>query len=152
MRELHTVIEIDATADAVWSILADFPAYDQWNPFIRRVKGSLVAGGSIEVRIQASGTRGMTFRPKLLVIDPPRELRWLGHLLFPGIFDGEHRFAIHPLPGNRVRFEQSERFSGLLVPLFAGGIERDTRRGFTEMNSALKQRAELHMKYGAHRG
>ena len=84
----------------------------------------------------------MRFRPKVLVADPPRELRWLGHLLFPGLFDGEHRFAIHPLPGDRVRFEQSERFSGLLVPLLRKGLERDTKRGFVEMNAALKQRAE----------
>jgi hypothetical protein len=137
VHELHTAIEIDADAEKVWSILTDFAAYERWNPFIRRVEGSPVAGSSIEIRIQR-----MRFRPNLLVVERPRELRWLGHFLFPGIFDGDHRFTIHPLPGNRVRFEQSERFSGLLVPLFRSGLERDTKRGFTEMNAALKRRAE----------
>lgn len=84
----------------------------------------------------------MTFRPRVLVAERPRELRWLGHLLAPGIFDGEHRFAIRPISANRVLFEQSERFTGLLVPLFRRKLDRDTKRGFEQMNAALKQRAE----------
>jgi hypothetical protein len=63
-------------------------------------------------------------------------------LLIPGIFDGEHRFVIEPLPNGQVRFQQSERYSGVLVPLFRGSLDRDTKRGFPEMNVALKRQAE----------
>ena len=63
-------------------------------------------------------------------------------LLVPGLFDGEHIFSIEPLDENRVRFVQREKFSGLLVPLFARSLERDTKRGFDEMNKALKARVE----------
>jgi uncharacterized protein YndB with AHSA1/START domain len=35
MKELHTEIEIDASAERVWDILTDFASYPQWNPFIR---------------------------------------------------------------------------------------------------------------------
>jgi hypothetical protein len=94
------------------------------------------------VRIQPSGTRGMTFRPTLLVADTGRELRWLGRLLFPGVFDGEHRFMIEPITVGKVRFQQSEQFTGILVPMFRGSLDRDTKRGFKEMNLALKSRAE----------
>jgi hypothetical protein len=69
-------------------------------------------------------------------------LRWIGHLLIPGLFDGEHIFTIEPLGANRVRFVQREIFSGLLVPLFAKGLDTDTQRGFGEMNQALKAQAE----------
>jgi hypothetical protein len=34
----------------------------------------------------------MRFRPTVLKAEPPRELRWLGHFVFRGIFDGEHIF------------------------------------------------------------
>jgi hypothetical protein len=142
MYELSTEIEIDSTPERVWSILVDFPSYPRWNPFIRYIQGTTEAGKRLEVRIQRSGGKGMTFRPTVLAAERPRELRWLGHLLFPGLFDGEHRFVIEPLSAGKVRFQQSERFSGLLVPLFRSSLDRDTRRGFDEMNVALKQRAE----------
>ena len=45
----------------------------------------------------------MTFKPRVLNAEPERELRWLGHLLVPGLFDGEHSFTIEPLQENRVR-------------------------------------------------
>ena len=61
----------------------------------------------------------MTFRPTVLKVEPNREFRWLGHLLFPGLFDGEHIFTIEPLGEGHVRFTQREVFTGLLVPLFA---------------------------------
>jgi hypothetical protein len=58
------------------------------------------------------------------------------------LFGGEHSFVIESLEENRVRFIQSEVFKGLLVPLFARGLDRDRRRGFEEMNLALKEQAE----------
>ena len=120
----------------------DFAAYPDWNPFIRSIHGTARQGARLEVRIQPGGAKGMTFRPIVLTVETPRELRWLGHLLLPGLFDGEHRFLIEPIAGGKVRFRQSERFNGILVGLFRKSLDRDTRRGFDEMNLALKARAE----------
>ena len=100
------------------------------------------AGARLEVHIQPSGASGMTFKPTVLKAEPNRELRWLGRLLMPGLFDGEHIFTIETLGANRVRFTQREVFTGILVPLLARRIDTDTRRGFEEMNHALKARAE----------
>jgi hypothetical protein len=68
-------------------------------------------------------------------------LRWLGRLLFPGVFDGEHSLRIEPLDGGGSRFVQSERFSGLLVGLAKGTLAK-TEAGFENMNAALKARVE----------
>jgi hypothetical protein len=141
-HQIDTEIEINATTDRVWTILTDFTVYPEWNPFIKFVHGTLQQGARLEVRIQPSGTKGMTFRPTVLVADTGRELRWLGHLLFPGVFDGEHRFVIEPITVGKVRFQQSEQFTGFLVPMFRSSLDRDTKRGFEEMNLALKSRAE----------
>ena len=84
----------------------------------------------------------MTLRPTVSVADSERELRWNGHLLLPGLLDAEHRFWIEPISNGRVRFHQSERFRGILVPLLREFLDRDTQRGFEEMNAALKARAE----------
>jgi len=142
MKELRSEIEIAAPAGQVWAILTDFEGYPQWNPFIRRVRGNLVEGERLEVMMQPSGAEGMTFSPTVLHAEADRELRWIGHLFVPGLFDGEHIFTIEPLETGRVRFTQREIFTGLLVPLLARMLDTDTRRGFEEMNRALKARAE----------
>jgi len=141
-HQLNTEIEINAVPDRVWTILTDFAAYPEWNPFIKFIHGAPQQGARLEVRIQPSGTKGMTFRPTVLVADTGRELRWLGRLLFPGVFDGEHRFVIKPVAAGKVRFQQSEQFTGILVPMFRSSLDQDTKRGFEEMNLALKSRAE----------
>jgi hypothetical protein len=142
MKELHSEIEIAASAQCVWGILTDFASYPEWNPFIRRISGEPKVGEHLEVRLEPPGGRGITLKPTVLNAEPGRELRWLGHLLVSGLFDGEHSLTIQPLGENRVRFVQGEAFRGLLVPLFARSLDKSTRRGFEEMNRALKGRAE----------
>lgn len=141
-HHLQTEIEINAGVEQVWEILTDFSAYPEWNPFIRVIHGVPERAARLKVRIQANDAKAMTFRPKVLVADVGRELRWLGRVVLPGIFDGEHRFFIQPLTDGKVLFQHSELFSGILIPLFRDSLERDTRRGFEEMNLALKLRAE----------
>lgn len=140
--ELHTEIQINAPPERVWRLLTDFASYPQWNPFIRRASGKPEKGEHLEVYLQPEGARGMTFRPLVLAAEPGRELRWLGHLLIPGLFDGEHIFIIEPLVAGGVRFIQREILTGLFVPLFAHRLDTETRRGFEDMNHALKLRAE----------
>ncbi|MFQ3665679.1 MAG: SRPBCC domain-containing protein, partial [Sphingomonadaceae bacterium] len=82
----------------------------------------------------------MRFQPTLLVAEPARELRWRGRLVLPGLFDGEHWLRLQP-DGTSTRLVHGERFSGLLVPLLAGTLDR-TRAGFEAMNAALKAEAE----------
>ena len=142
MKELRTEIEIQASDQRVWQLLTDFANFPQWNPFIRQAKGEVKVGARLEIHLQPSGASGMNFKPIVLMVKPNRKLRWLGRLLMPGLFDGEHTFTIETLEAKRVRFTQREVFTGLLVPLFARSLNIDTRRGFEEMNQALKSRAE----------
>jgi hypothetical protein len=81
-------------------------------------------------------------RPTVLAAEPGRELRWLGRLLVPGLFDGEHRFEIHEDSRGHVRFVQAERFRGLLVPFLRRLIEVDTVAMFGRVNAALIERVE----------
>ncbi len=140
MLELRTEIEIDAPVERVWEVLTDFDRFPEWNPFIRQIRGNMRVGSRLEVFIGASGTQGMRFRPTVMKVVPNRELRWLGRLGLPRLFDGEHIFQIDPLGPMRARFIQRERFRGLLVPLLARSLNRDARRGFDEMNRALRAR------------
>jgi hypothetical protein len=74
-----------------------------------------------------------------------------GHLVVPGIFDGEHVHEIEALTPQRTRYVQREEFRGVLVP-FVRGMLKDTERGFHEMNAALKVRAERERDQRLHQG
>ncbi len=141
MIELHTEIEINAGAEKVWRVLADFAAYPQWNPFIKSISGELAVGARLSVTLQPPGGRAMTLSPRVRCADVGRELRWLGRVLLPLVFDGEHRFVLEPVNG-KTRFVHSERFRGMLVPFFRRMLTVDTRAGFVAMNEALKARVE----------
>jgi hypothetical protein len=141
MRELRREIEIDAPPERVWAVVTDFASYPEWNPFVRRISGELREGARLEVRIEPPRGRATTFKPTVHAVEANRELRWLGRLLVPGIFDGEHSLRIEPLAGGRSRFVQSERFSGLLVGLVKDTLAK-TAAGFEQMNAALKARVE----------
>lgn len=140
--EIRTDIQIDAPAERVWAVLTDLDAYPDWNPLIRRARGQLARGRRLEVHMHLPGTRGWTMRPTVLNVVPGRELRWLGHVWVPGLFDGEHVFEIEPLDENSVRFVQRERFIGILVPFVRFTLGPRVVDGFEAMNEALKERAE----------
>src|SRR2546426_296480 len=92
MLELRTEIEIDAPAERVWAVLLDFERFPDWNPFIRSIRGQALVGSRLEVLLGASGTRPMRFRPTVKAVVPNRELRWLGRLGLPRLFDRESAY------------------------------------------------------------
>lgn len=139
---LDVLVASDATPERVWQVLTDFEAYRQWNPFMTQAGGRPVPGERLTILMQPQGGRAIRFQPTVREAVPQRRLRWLGHLLVPGIFDGEHSFTIEPLGGGGVRLVQQEDFRGALVPLLARSLDRRTRPAFERMNQALKQRCE----------
>lgn len=141
-KELISQIEIDAPPERVWDVLTDFARFPEWNPFIRAASGKIEAKGKLTVTMQPSGGRATTFSPTLLKVDPYRELRWLGHLGFPGLFDGQHIFELKRLGTAKTLFAQREQFAGIFLPLLVGMLRKETAHGFDEMNRALKSRAE----------
>lgn len=141
-KEIRTEIVIKASPETIWKILTDFNMYPKWNSFIRSVNGELKQSEQIVARIHPPGASAMTFKPVLLVVKPNNELRWLGHLLFPGLFDGEHIFELYENTDGSTTFVQREIFRGILVPRFSKMLDTNTLKGFKQMNSDLKAIAE----------
>lgn len=138
-KELTTTIIINASPEKIWAILTNFKDYPNWNPFIKSITHTkkLAVGNKIKVVLD-----GMTFKPKVRAYDANHEFRWLGHLLIPGLFDGEHRFHLIDNSDGTTTFIQSEVFKGILVPLFNKKLNTDTKTGFEAMNEKLKELAE----------
>src|SRR5688572_15769767 len=117
MREIQTEIRIEAPPAEVWRVLTDFGSYPVWNPFVTKVEGELRAGGRLEIFVQVPEGPGTKFKPVVLRVEPARELRWLGSLPVPGLFNGEHIFRLEPEgDGGATRFLHGERLTGLLIP------------------------------------
>ncbi len=138
---LHTEILIDAPPATVWAILTDFVAYPDWNPFVSSAVGTLAVGERLVIRLVPPGGKPVTFKPTVTEVDAGRSLEWLGRLVLPGVFDGRHRFELLP-NGDGTRLVQTERFSGVVVPVMRRSLDTHTRAGFEAMNTALKARAE----------
>jgi len=141
-RTIRSAIEIRAPIETCWQVLADFASYPEWNPHIRKVLGEARLGARIAIHSQPPGGRLIVMRPTIVVFDPPRELRWRATFLHGSLFSGEHGFRLESSGPSRVRFVQDERFSGLLVPLYARLRLARTRRGFEDVSQALRERAE----------
>lgn len=135
--KIETQITIAAAPEKVWKVLTDFNHYPEWNPFIKSVKGIVEVGKTIQITLP-----DMKFTPKILIFEKNRELKWLGKLLFKGLFDGEHQFYLKELPNGDTLFLHSEHFSGLLVPFFKKKLQTNTTMGFQAMNQQLKIRSE----------
>jgi hypothetical protein len=139
--EIRTEVEIAAPVAEVWRTLTGFADYQEWNPFITQISGELREGAALSVHLSLPEGSDYELRPLLLRCEENEELRWRGHLLFPGLFDGEHFFRLVELAPNRTRFVQGENFSGVLVR-FTGRTITRAARGFVYMNEALKRRVE----------
>jgi hypothetical protein len=139
--EIRTEVEIAAPIARVWHTLTDFADYQEWNPFITQITGELREGANLTVRLSLPEGRDHEIQPRLLRCRENEELRWRGHLLFPGLFDGEHFFRLLEVEPNRTRFVQGENFTGVLVR-FTGNTITRAARGFVYMNQALKRRVE----------
>ena len=141
MKELRTEIEIQASPEKVWKILTDLEKYPEWNPFIRHAIGKTEIGKTVDIDF-APDSKGLKLHCTVVVAEPNRQLCWNYHVIFPGLFRGEHSFCIEPMRDNQTRFIDREIFYGWLVPLQAKDIDTNTKRGFEAMDKALKARAE----------
>lgn len=136
--DIHTDIEIEASAERVWTTLTDNAALSSWNPVLTKLEGPLVVGEQLRIRIE-SGRLRLPLTVRVTKAQENRALEWAGGL--PGVFRARHGFAIEPMGDARVRFVHYEHFSGVAVRLLRrilAGIGRDYER----MNEALKDQAE----------
>jgi hypothetical protein len=138
-RRIETTAHYDARANEVWAVLADFPAYGEWNPFVTQIAGLLAEDERLDVTLAQPNGKVNRFRPKVIRVSPARQIRWLGKLGPGGLFDGEHYFVLEPQADGTTALTHGERFTGVLVPLLKG-LLADTERGFTSMNEALEAR------------
>src|SRR6266536_989328 len=92
--EISTTIEIAATPENVWAVLADLASYPQWHPMYQAVTGQLAAGSTLTITsTHPTSGRTMTAKVKVLTAEPDTELRWVSKLLGLTISEREFRLS-----------------------------------------------------------
>jgi hypothetical protein len=140
--EIRTEIEIAASPREVWHVLADFPRYPEWNPFIVGIRGKLELGARLSVvESEPESHRERALEVRVKCCEANRELRWLAHTLMKGLLDGEHFLVLEAAGAGKTRVIHGENTTGILLRFALGRVTLKTR-GLVYMNQALKRRVE----------
>lgn len=139
--ELRSEVEIQAPPSHVYRVLTDFARYEQWNPYLTRVKGELVVGRALQLELSLPEGSAYELGAEVTHVSPDEALRWVGRFWSSTFLQLEHSFALsEPRPGV-TRVLQGQDFSGFFLR-FAGQGLTQAARGAVYMNQALKKRAE----------
>ena len=147
---LTTVIDIDAPASVVWSVLTDLPHYADWNPLIPNAIGRIALGERLRCRPVVPGIPlPLEFHVEVTRCVEEREFAWIGKVLMAKFASGEHVFRIEPRTMDSVRLLHTEQFLGLVAPVAYRLLKGRVTRGFENMDRALKRIAEAqHRSHG----
>ncbi len=105
MKQYHTEIIIEASAETVWQVLTDVAAYPDWNPLVGKFDGMLTEGAVIATYIIPLHK---TYFPKLLSVKENRELVWKGTQVAVFLLAGKHYYKLEPAGQNETRLLHGE--------------------------------------------
>jgi len=145
-HEVTTSIDIAATPENVWAVLADLASYPQWHPMYQAVTGQLAAGSTLTITsTHPKSGRTITAKVKVLTVEPDAELRWVSKLL--GRTISERTFQLSST-ADGTSLMQAGTYSGL-----GGGRGRAminvldrVQDTYTAINEAIKQQAEARQR------
>lgn len=138
MKSYRATIEINAAPATIWSILTDASKYTEWDEQMIELKGSIAPQEKLHILTKLAPDRAFT--PAVTEYTENKHMVWSSRMPL-GLFSGVRTFTLEELSAETTRFTLTEEFSGLLLPLFGGGIP-DMNPIFATFAKALKDRAE----------
>lgn len=134
---IRTITDLAAPPDRVWATLVDFAGHDDWNPLIGNIRGRCEPGATIRFNLRV-GPVPVRVSAEILVVDPERELSWIGPAprLLRRPVHGTHYFRLSPC-GTGTRLEHGEDFAGSLVPARWQRAEQFLEPRYAALNHAL---------------
>lgn len=141
MHLIHSEALIPASPLVVWTVLADFARYSEWNPLNLEAHGRAAVGERVRMVFRnLAGREGAIMKQTVQIVaaEPGRELAWRGDV--PLLFHGRHGFLL-TVEGKGTRLVHTERLSGLAPALWSRArIDRDFLPAYVEVNAALAAR------------
>jgi uncharacterized protein YndB with AHSA1/START domain len=132
----HAEIEVAASPEIVWAVLADIDAWPSWNPEVKRasLQGPLAPG--VQFRWKAGPG---TITSTLESVEPPKVIAWTGKTV--GI-KAIHVYRLEPR-GETTIVKSDESWDGLVVRLFRGPMTKTLQKSTESGLRYLKTEAEL---------
>ena len=142
MPIVRAEIEIDASREQVFDILADLEAYPEWNPFTPRVESTLEPGAPVHlfVRLRTAKLRHQV--EYVTANERPSQLCWGADIGARFLVRADRCQRLTALGERRTRYVCTDEIQGWLAPLVMGLFGEAMQRGFEDCAQALKKRAE----------
>jgi uncharacterized protein YndB with AHSA1/START domain len=132
--------EIAASADDVWRVLVDLPAYAAWNPWLVSAEGDVAPGGVVWASV-VLGEKTMRAKHRVLVVEPGLRLCWRDAGWNALVVYGQRSRTIEPC-ARGVRLQQELLIDGPLRGLAMRLYGDALRDGLSAETQALKRRLE----------
>ena len=130
--QYEVATDIRAPAETIWEIIADAPAYSDWDSGVERIEGRIAPGEKIKVFSEMNPGRG--FPVKVTEFEPAQRMTWTGGMPL-GLFKGVRTFRLTAGP------DSTTRFGGPLLPLMRRSMP-DFGPAFEQYGAGLKTLAE----------
>lgn len=139
--KLEHRIGVQAPAEVIWEILADVPAWPEWNPTYPRAAGTIRYGERL--RLTETLPNGRPHAIGAVVLDwAPNEAIHLRFSRLAGLLTGVRYLEIEVLSETGCIFSNGDLFTGIVGPFVARRMRRTLRRAYAAMGEAMKDRAE----------
>lgn len=138
MKAFEAEVTIQASADTIWQLLTNRAAYEQWDPDVTRIEGTIAAGQKVTVYTKISPDRAFPVTVSEFV--PGKRMVWSSGMPL-GLFKGARTFTLTPQADGRTVYHVREEFTGLLLPLIGRTIP-DLTESFNRHAHGLKAAAE----------
>ena len=129
-------VNIEASAEVVWSLLTDAKGFSRWNPTVNHIEGEIREGERLKIHVPGTSR---IFTPRVSGVVPVRRMIWSDG--FTGIFKGVRTFMLNPQDDGTTDFSMEEKFSGLMFALVKGMLP-DFGPIFEAYANNLKREAE----------
>jgi len=135
-------VDIEASANVVWSVLTDFERYPEWNPFNVHMESSFQMGAAVHMRVALFATRLQRQTEYITTLVPKEKICWSLNRPPAWLIGATRCQSLEPLEGGWTRYTTDDLNFGLLAPLVMRIYGDAMRRGFEGVCAALKQRSE----------
>ncbi len=139
--KVATEILLPASPEKVWAVLMDFPAYPEWNRFLKAVKGQPAPDATLEVDLQFYGKDMKKVTGKVTALVAPKYFSWIWKHSFGSWFmSSEQIFRLKEKDNDRCVFFHEIFVTGLGLRFRRSDIEHMTKLSMNKLNDDLKDR------------
>jgi hypothetical protein len=145
--KLEHRLGIQAPADAIWAVIADVPAWSEWNPLYPKAEGAIRIGSPLTLELALPGQAPRAIQPVIKDWVPNEQLHWRLRLM-GGLVKTTRYIEIEQLTETACIFSNGELFEGMIGPMMARRMRGPIRAGFAAMGEAVKARVEARWRKG----